>query len=52
MRDLFEEMDQDFTGILSVDEFENKLKDERVIAYFNALKLDVSDANLLLASVL
>mmetsp|Transcript_54480 Transcript_54480/g.122913 ORF Transcript_54480/g.122913 Transcript_54480/m.122913 type:complete len:248 (-) Transcript_54480:132-875(-) len=44
MRDIFEAMDEDDTGSVSLEEFESKLADERVIAYFNALKLDVSDA--------
>eukprot|EP00415_Alexandrium_ostenfeldii_P000604 UN0604 len=44
MRDLFEEMDADDTGCISMEEFEQKLDDERVLAYFQALKLDVSDA--------
>merc|ERR1712151_241429 len=35
------------TGCISIDEFEKRLDDERVIAYFNALKLDVSDARTL-----
>merc|ERR1712050_806679 len=47
MQDIFEEMDDDNTGCISIDEFETKLDDERVIAYFNALKLDVSDARTL-----
>jgi len=47
MQDIFEEMDDDNTGLISIDEFETKLDDERVIAYFNALKLDVSDARTL-----
>eukprot|EP00415_Alexandrium_ostenfeldii_P004456 UN4456 len=40
-------MDEDDTGLISLQEFERKLDDERVIAYFNALKLDVSDAKML-----
>merc|ERR1712087_935355 len=47
MKDIFEEMDDDKTGCISIDEFEKRLDDERVIAYFNALKLDVSDARTL-----
>merc|ERR1711957_233353 len=38
MQKLFEEMDEDGKGTISMDEFERKLKDDRVIAYFNALK--------------
>lgn len=44
MQELFEEMDDDGQGTITMDEFEGKLKDERVIAFFDALKLDVSDA--------
>jgi len=44
MRDIFEEMDEDDTGLISQAEFEAKLSDERVIAYFKAMKLDVSEA--------
>merc|ERR1711972_181540 len=47
MKFIFEEMDADGTGHISLREFESKLGDERVIAYFNALKLDVSDARTL-----
>merc|ERR1719353_1821311 len=47
MQDIFVEMDQDEQGTISLEEFESKLEDERVIAYFNALKLDVSDARVL-----
>lgn len=47
MRDVFEEMDKDGTGFISNEEFEKSLDDESVIAYFNFLKLDVSDASVL-----
>eukprot|EP00929_Paragymnodinium_shiwhaense_P089116 TRINITY_DN4934_c0_g1_i2.p1 TRINITY_DN4934_c0_g1~~TRINITY_DN4934_c0_g1_i2.p1 ORF type:complete len:787 (-),score=174.68 TRINITY_DN4934_c0_g1_i2:126-2486(-) len=47
MQDVFLEMDADGTGGISLDEFEEHLADTRVIAYFNALKLDVSDARML-----
>merc|ERR1711879_1009770 len=47
MRQVFEEMDKDDTGSITLQEFEKRLDDERVIAYFNALKLDVSDAHVL-----
>jgi len=47
MQELFEEMDHDEQGTITMDEFENKLQDERVVAFFNALKLDVSDARCL-----
>jgi len=47
MQDIFEEMDADGQGTISMEEFQENLKDERVIAYFNALKLDVTDARVL-----
>jgi hypothetical protein len=47
MRDLFNEMDSDSTGLITLEEFERSLNDEKVIAYFNHLKLDVSDARIL-----
>merc|ERR1712032_215810 len=47
MYDLFEEMDDDHKGTICLQEFEDKLRDEKVIAYFNVLKLDVSDARTL-----
>jgi len=47
MQDLFNEMDEEGNGTISLFEFEDKLKDERVIAYFNVMKLDVSDARTL-----
>lgn len=47
MRQFFEEIDEDGTGTIGFEEFLGKLDDERVVAYFNALKLDVSDASML-----
>lgn len=47
MKELFEDMDHDGEGSISMTEFESKLQDERVIAFFSALKLDVSDARVL-----
>jgi len=47
MQELFEEMDDDQQGTISMEEFEKKLQDERVIAFFNSIKLDVSDAHVL-----
>jgi hypothetical protein len=44
MMAVFEEMDEDGTGTLSEDEFLSHLDDDRVQAYFNSMKLDVSDA--------
>merc|ERR1719487_2084336 len=47
MGSLFCEMDVDGSGCITVDEFERRLQEERVMAYFNAMKLDVSDARTL-----
>lgn len=47
MQELFEDMDEDGKGTISLEEFQSKLKDEKVIAYFHVLKLDVSDATTL-----
>eukprot|EP00415_Alexandrium_ostenfeldii_P002675 UN2675 len=44
MRNIFTELDQDNTGSLSIEEFEQKLCDERIVAFFEAMKLDISDA--------
>jgi hypothetical protein len=44
MRDVFEEMDTGLTGMVSVDEFERCLNQERVFAYFQTMKLTISDA--------
>lgn len=44
MRNVFLEMDNDGTGTITLDEFERHLDDDRVKAYFDTLKLDVSDA--------
>jgi len=44
---VFNELDKDETGCISQQEFEERLSEERVIAYFNAMKLDVSDARTL-----
>lgn len=44
LQDIFIEMDKDDEGSINLDQFEHSMNDERVIAYFNALKLDVSDA--------
>jgi len=43
LRNLFHEMDQNGDGTLTATEFSQRLSDERVIAYFKALKLDVTD---------
>jgi hypothetical protein len=47
MQEIFEEMDESGEGNITLAEFEAKLQDERVQAYFNVLKLDVSDAKVL-----
>lgn len=41
---VFLELDDDETGTISFAEFEKSLKEERVVAYFNALELDVTEA--------
>eukprot|EP00931_Biecheleriopsis_adriatica_P087024 TRINITY_DN61546_c0_g1_i1.p1 TRINITY_DN61546_c0_g1~~TRINITY_DN61546_c0_g1_i1.p1 ORF type:complete len:668 (-),score=136.38 TRINITY_DN61546_c0_g1_i1:48-2051(-) len=47
MKEVFENLDEDGTGTFTIDEFENRLRDERVAAYFSTLKLDVGDAKAL-----
>eukprot|EP00440_Ansanella_granifera_P055394 gb/GFBE01060051.1/.p1 GENE.gb/GFBE01060051.1/~~gb/GFBE01060051.1/.p1 ORF type:complete len:617 (+),score=117.16 gb/GFBE01060051.1/:1-1851(+) len=47
MKEVFENLDEDGTGTFTIDEFENRLRDERVQAYFSTLKLDVGDAKAL-----
>eukprot|EP00930_Biecheleria_cincta_P045535 TRINITY_DN31378_c0_g1_i1.p1 TRINITY_DN31378_c0_g1~~TRINITY_DN31378_c0_g1_i1.p1 ORF type:complete len:620 (-),score=104.43 TRINITY_DN31378_c0_g1_i1:84-1943(-) len=47
MQEVFENLDEDGTGTFTIDEFENRLRDERVQAYFSTLKLDVGDAKAL-----
>mmetsp|Transcript_66452 Transcript_66452/g.149994 ORF Transcript_66452/g.149994 Transcript_66452/m.149994 type:complete len:673 (+) Transcript_66452:72-2090(+) len=44
MRDVFEETDSDGSGTICWDEFSKHLNDERVIAYFHSLELDISEA--------
>merc|ERR1712232_192950 len=44
LTNLFEAIDENNTGIITIDEFEKILGDERAMAYFHALKLDVHDA--------
>merc|ERR1719362_615696 len=43
LRDLFHEMDNNGDGFITATEFDRRLRNEEVIAYFKALKLDVSD---------
>jgi len=47
IRTFFYEADQDQSGVLSLEEFEAHLKQDRVKAYFQALELDVSQARAL-----
>lgn len=42
---VFEELDTDGMGTISLAEFERSLSEDNVVAYFNALQLDVSDAH-------
>jgi len=43
LQTIFHEMDQDGGGTICLSEFEEGLRDEKVVALFRALKLDVSD---------
>lgn len=47
LKEIFDEMSIDGTNSITKDEFEKHLSDERVMSYFNSLKLDVSDARTL-----
>lgn len=47
LKDLFAEMDANDSGGLTRCEFEESLCDERVIAFFHAMKLDVTDSKML-----
>lgn len=47
LQDIFEEIDADGTGIISMEELEAKICTERVVAYFRTLGLEVSDARTL-----
>lgn len=47
IRDVFSELDSSGDGTVTLKEFESQLNHEAVIAYFNTLKLDVSDARTL-----
>merc|ERR1712224_970861 len=47
MQRLFSEIDEDNSGVISFEEFEKRLDDERAIAYFEAMKLDVTDVTML-----
>jgi len=47
LHNLFHEMDENGDGSISYEEFRHRFADERVIAYFKALKLDVHDTRAL-----
>merc|ERR1712079_781273 len=47
VRTFFKEADKDKSGMLSIEEFRGTLKHPEVQAYFSALDLDVSQAELL-----
>lgn len=44
LRAVFEEIDEDGSGLISMAEFEDKLGDDRVVAYLQSLQLNVADA--------
>ncbi|CAE6936684.1 NaCP60E [Symbiodinium natans] len=46
---VFDEMDANESGTISKDEFQTTLQDERVQAYFNAMKLDAREVEYLFA---
>mmetsp|Transcript_48873 Transcript_48873/g.114887 ORF Transcript_48873/g.114887 Transcript_48873/m.114887 type:complete len:765 (+) Transcript_48873:16-2310(+) len=46
---VFDEMDANDSGTISKEEFESTLQDERVQAYFNAMKLDAREVEYLFA---
>jgi len=47
MMNMFMEMDDDQSGSVTIEEFEKHLDDERAIAYFEAMKLDVTEVGTL-----
>jgi len=47
MQHVFEEMDANGNGFISLSEFEAAIEDERMVAYFNALGLDITDVQTL-----
>lgn len=47
IRDVFLELDVSGDGLITLQEFESRLNDEAVVAYFRTMKLDVSDAKTL-----
>jgi len=44
LRSAFEDLDMEGDGVFDADEFEERLRDERVSAYFQSMKLDVKNA--------
>jgi len=44
LRTVFKELDDNKNGTFDLDEFTDRLKDERVMAFFQAMGLDVSEA--------
>merc|ERR1712032_1438694 len=44
LKEMFDELDSSGEGLITLDEFVQQTREESVAAYFNALKLDVSDA--------
>lgn len=47
IREIFQAMDDDGSGAISLDELETGLANDRLKAYFHSMKLDVSDAKTL-----
>jgi hypothetical protein len=43
----FQEIDVDGSGTIGLEEFESNLEDERALAYFEAMKLDISEVKTL-----
>eukprot|EP00415_Alexandrium_ostenfeldii_P001208 UN1208 len=44
LQEIFEDLDMDSSGGLTIDEFEQSLDDERLKAYFASMDLDISEA--------
>mmetsp|Transcript_43133 Transcript_43133/g.93978 ORF Transcript_43133/g.93978 Transcript_43133/m.93978 type:complete len:670 (-) Transcript_43133:144-2153(-) len=51
MQRLFEEIDVDGSGMIALEEFEKHLNDERALAYFESMKLDISEVGLLFSMI-
>jgi len=43
MHKVFEEIDADGSGTISIEEFKGAIEDSRMVAYFNALGLEITD---------